>query len=111
MLSLRADDIELVAVAICHAGYEYFPVASAADPHGMSAAIPKIEIANDANALCVRREDDKRHATDAFHAYHMRAELVEKALMSAFSQQVQIEICQDRRKIIGIAVIGGCRNA
>src|SRR5689334_14919400 len=81
---------------------EDFPIAIAAHAHCMTPAIPEIEVANDADALCVWREHDKADSFDAFMRHRVGAELIVEVEVIAFAEQVEIEIGQDRRETIGI---------
>ena len=71
-----SDDLVFVFVAGAGAGHEDFPVAVAAHAHGMAAAVPAIEVADDADAPRVRRPDHEGDAVHAVHLHRMRAELV-----------------------------------
>ena len=98
----RADDIELVMIARRGARHEDFPIADAAHAHRMPPRVPEIEIADHADPPRIGREHDERDAVDAVERHRMRAELVVKPLMSAFAEQIQIEVGQHRRKAVGV---------
>ena len=66
------------------------------------AAIPLIEVADDADPLGVGRPDgevDARHGADGDPA---RAELVPRTVVRAFAQQVQVEIAEDLAELVGV---------
>ncbi len=68
----------------------------------MRAAVPLIEIADDADALRVGRPDAELHAGDAVDFADVRAELVERAVMRAFGEKMQIEIAEEGREVVGV---------
>src|SRR6185369_13610803 len=102
MLPVRFDDIELVVVANPGLRNEQLPIADAAHAHRMPPPVPEIEIADDADALCVRRQYHEGDAIDAVQRHRVRAELVVDSLMGAFAEQMEIEVAQDRRKAVGV---------
>ena len=62
--------------AFADAGQKNFPDAAAEQPaHRIDAAIPAVEVANDADALRIRRPDRKVNAVLAPDRAKMRAEL------------------------------------
>ena len=100
--AVAPENLELVSVSGRDRRHEDFPEAVAAHAHGVAAAVPKIEIADDADALRIGRKHSERDARDAIEHERMRAELVIELEMRALAQQIQIEIGQDRRKPIGV---------
>ena len=100
--AVRADDLVLVFVAGMRARHEDFPVAVAAHPHGVAAAVPMVEVADHADAPRVRREHHEGHALDILVPGRMRAELVVELEMRAFAEQMQVHVGQDRRKAVGV---------
>ena len=102
MLAVRLDDLELVVIADAGLRNEQLPIADAAHAHRMPPPVPEIEIADDADALGVRRQHHEGHAVDAVQRHRMRAELVVDPLMGAFAEQMEIEVGQDRRKAVGV---------
>ena len=105
MLTLPADDIELVAVAWDGMGNEQLPITEAAHAHRMSSRIPEVEIADHAHSLRVWRQHDERHAFDPFQRKRVRAELVVKPQMVALAEQVQIVVRQHRGEALGVIEI------
>ena len=54
--------------AVCEFGNEEFPEAGcSAVRHGMTAAIPLVEVAHDTHSRSVRRPDDKMDSGDTLH--------------------------------------------
>ena len=102
MLSLRADNIEFVMVAGRGMRHEQFPITLAAHAHRMPPRIPEVEVADHADPPRVRREHDERDAGDAVQRHRMRAELVVQPLLRAFTEQIEIELGQNRRKAVGV---------
>src|SRR5260370_22948869 len=65
--------------------------------HRHAAAVPGVEIADQADPLRVGRPDRKGNALDAIVHDDMRAELLVAGEMVAFDEQVDIEIAEHRR--------------
>ena len=101
-LPVAADDLVFVFVAGARRRDEDFPVAVAAHPHGVAAAVPEIEVADHADAPRVRREHHEGDAVDALMPHRMRAELVVELQMRAFAEQMQVHVGQDRREAVGV---------
>ncbi len=70
--------------------------------HGMTAAIPSIEVADDADAGGVGGPDGEVDAIDTVHVAQLRAESAVASPVSALSEQIQIVVAQQRRKGIRI---------
>ena len=66
--------------------------AGASSRIGVHAAVPAVEVADDADAIGVGRPHREVHAGRAADRDAVRAELVERAMVRAFAEQVQIEI-------------------
>ena len=101
-VAVLPDDLIFVLVVGARAGGEYFPIAVAAHAHGVAAAVPKIEVADDADPASVRRPHHEGNAGHAIEHHRMRAELVVKAQMVAFAEQIEIVVGEHRRKAVGI---------
>ena len=69
---------------------------------GMAAAVPVVEIADDAHAAGVRRPDGEVRAPHAIDFAELRAELLVAAEQLPFAEQVQVEIGEQRGKGIRI---------
>ncbi len=100
--SLRTDDLVFVVVASLGARHKNFPEAVAAHAHRVAAAIPVVEVADDADAPGIRREHGEAHSCHALKDHRVCAELVVKLQMVAFAKKVQVEVRQDRREAVGI---------
>ena len=86
----------LILLAVWQAWNEEFPDAAGRQhPHGMNAAVPAVEVADDADALPVWRPHRKVHTCGRSDRDSMRAQLFERSMMCAFAQQMQVEIGQD----------------
>src|SRR6266568_7154401 len=88
----RPEDFELVLVSDPRAGNEDFPEPVAAHAHGVPPPVPKVEIADDADAPRVRREHRESDAIDAFERERVSTELLVGTQMLALAEQMQIEI-------------------
>jgi len=86
------EDFEFVEAAFGETGNENFPNAGGAFAHGMDAAIPLVEIADDADALRVGRPYGEVHAGDPGHFAKVCAELFVILEMSAFAEEVEIVV-------------------
>ena len=95
-------DFIFVFVAGTRAGHEDFPVAGAAHLHDMAAAVPSIEVADDADALRIRCPYDKSNAGNAFHIHRMCTELVVQLQVIALAEQIEVELRQDRRNAMDL---------
>ena len=86
-------DLELVLLAVGQIRDEDLPDACRREqPHRVDAAVPAVEIADHAHALGVRRPDREVHAGGRCRRDAVRAELLERAMVRPFAEQVQIEI-------------------
>src|SRR4051812_25077184 len=105
MLATWAGNIEFVVIAGLDVRYEQFPITGAAHAHWMAASVPKIEVADDADPLRVRRKHHESDAVDAIQGHGVRAEFVIEALVGAFTEEIKVEVAQHRRKTIGVVEI------
>src|SRR5262249_2184345 len=100
-MPVRSDNLEFVSLPGCCARYENLPEAVASSPHGVTAPVPEIEIADHADAPRVGREHHEGNARNAVERPRVRADLVVENV-AALAEQIEIEIGQDRRKSIWI---------
>ncbi len=68
----------------------------------MHAAVPSIEIADDADPLRIRRPHRKVHTGDVADRRHVRAKLLPRAVMRALSKEVQIVVRQHLAVLIRV---------
>ena len=68
----------------------------------MDAAVPAVEVADDADPDRVRRPDGEMHAGDAADLQRMRAELLVDAGVVALAEQVHVEVGEDPPEAVGI---------
>lgn len=95
-------DLELIGDAGRHIGREDLPYAGIRPvAHDVPAAIPVVEIADDRNALSIRRPDREMKALDPFMLQRMCAHLVEQAQMRALAGKVVVHRTEDRAETIG----------
>ena len=114
--AVRAAHLELVVRPLLHAGQEDFPDAAAEQlAHRVHAAVPAVEIADDADPPGVGRPDGEGAAAHAADLLEVRAELVVEAVVIALGEEVQVEFAQDRPEGIRVGldglVAGGVREA
>ena len=99
----RADNFIFVDGVFLELREKNFPDArGAASAHGMDAAVPAVEVANDTDALCAGSPDREVNAPNAFQRYDVSAEFLVSVVMAAFAHEVEIEFAQDHGKGIGI---------
>ena len=103
-LSVRIADLKFVMRAFPHTGNENFPDAGRAEqPHRMKPPVPMIEIADDADALRIRRPNGKTDARNTVNHAQLRAELFVNTPLVALAEQEQIRFTQCRQKRKGVA--------
>ena len=73
----------------------------------MHAAIPLVEVADDAHALRIGGPDGEVHAGDAADRHHMRPELVPRAMMRALAEEVQVVLGQHRTELVRVHDLAG----
>ena len=95
-ITVVALDLEFVVGAFTDAGNEDFPD-SAADEfaHDVHAAIPVVEVSNDANALCIRCPHAEGRASHTVNRRQMRSEFVVEIPVVAFRVEVDIRVAED----------------
>src|SRR5437016_4235294 len=99
----RADNFKFVDGVFLELREKNFPDArGAASAHGMDAAVPAVEVANDADALCAGSPDREVNAPSAFKRYDVSAEFLVSVVMAAFAHEVEIELAQHNGKSIRI---------
>ena len=93
--AVGTDNIVFVTRARRDTWNEQFPNPGAmAYPHRMTPAIPGIEIADDCDALGIRRPNRKAHAIDAADRDALRAEGARQFEMPPLVEQMQIKFAQ-----------------
>ena len=96
-------DAEFVDRPFLQAGNEQFPDAAGnVFAHRMAAAVPGVEIADQADAAGVRRPDGEIHPRDAVDRPQLGAQPAVAIPMPPFAQQMQIVAGQQRREGVGI---------
>src|SRR2546421_11325639 len=68
----------------------------------MNTAVPTIEVADDADALCTGGPNGEVNAADAFECDYMGAEFFVSVVMAALTHQIQVELAEHNRKGIRI---------
>src|SRR5439155_11178024 len=108
----RADNFIFVDGVFLELGEKNFPDArGAASAHGMDSAVPAVEVANDADALCAGSPDREVNAPNAFKRYDVSAEFLVSVVMAAFAHEVEVEFAQDHGEGIGIEDINRVAEA
>src|SRR5690348_14290493 len=84
-VSVGADDFVFVDGAFGKFREEKFPDAGGtARTHGMNAAVPAVEIADHAHAICAGGPDGKVDPADAVDSFQMRSEFLVRVVVAAF---------------------------
>src|SRR5262249_61080620 len=97
-------DRVLVALPLGDPGDEDLPdPARAEPPHRMHAAVPQVEVADDADAFGVGRPDGEVHAVGLADAHQVRAELLVDTRMAALCGQAEVGLGDDA----AVAIRGG----
>ena len=105
--ALGRPDLELVAQIVLQLGHEQFPHPRRHQPpHRMGAAVPAVEVADDADALGVGGPHREVHPGRRADHDPVRAKPFERAKQIAFAEQVQIEIGEDLSVAVGIVDLG-----
>ncbi len=82
---------------------EKFPDAGGAPgTHGMNAAVPAVEIADNTHTRCAGGPDGEVDTPDSIDGFQMGAQFVVCVVMPALAHEMKIELGQQKRKGIGI---------
>jgi len=102
-LAARPQELVLVVRPLLDTGDEQLEDA-ALEPlaHDVTAAVPPIEVADDAAALRVRRPNGEAHARDPVDLGRMRAELLVEAAVATLGEEIDVDLAQDRSEAIGV---------
>ncbi len=92
--AVAGADLELVLLAVGEIRNEDLPDAGGQEAHRRDAAVPAVEVADHADAIRVGRPHREMHAGGRALRDAVRAELLERAVVGALAEQVQIEIGQ-----------------
>ena len=102
-ITVARANFVFVIRARADAGDEQLPHARAAErAHHVDAPVPAIEVADHADAARVGRPHRERHAADAGHLAHVRAELVVGAVVLLLAPQMKIEVAERRHERVRI---------
>jgi hypothetical protein len=100
--AVRAQ-LVLVLGAGPHPRNEQLPDARrAASLHGVPAAVPEVERPHHAHALRIRCPHREARAVESVEGDRVCAELVVDAVVVALAEQVQVEVRQLRREVVGV---------
>ena len=101
------QDLELVASALGDARHEQLPHAVArVQPHGVTAPVPPVPVADHAHPAGVGRPHREDHAVHAEELGGMGSELVEHAVVGALPEEMPVVVAQGRREPVGIVQLG-----
>ena len=115
-MALESFNFVFIESALAEAGDENFPDAGRAEnAHGVEAAVPVIEIANDTDALGVGRPNGETDTGDTVQSAEMSAEFIVDAEFVALGEEVDIHFAEGWEEGKGVAelagVIAGIRDA
>src|SRR5437899_7320458 len=100
-LAVRSENLVFVEVTGTQAGHKKLP--EPADiSHRRPAAVPGIEIADHADATCIRRPHSERHTLDTLMDERMRAEPLIARQVVALHEEVDVELAENRRKTVDV---------
>src|SRR6266550_3309983 len=68
----------------------------------MPFAVPAIEVAGDADTLCVGSPDRESHAALTFVSNHMSAQLFVDSFVLAFAEEMEIHFAESGREARGV---------
>jgi len=97
-------DLVLVSMARLQVWNEKLPYAAAPYPHGMTATVPAIEIADYADAFCIGRPYCETEARYPIDFMHMSTQKTIGMTVTALAEKMKIEISQLRS--IGVRIVG-----
>lgn len=98
-----ANNFEFIDGAFAKFGNEELPDAGrTAKAHRIDAAVPMIEIADDADAAGIRRPNGKMNAGDTIDSFHVGAEFFVGVVMAAFAHEIKIELREKKRERVSV---------
>src|SRR5260370_6373485 len=98
-----ADNFVFVDGAFAELGGEEFTDSGrAARTQGIDAAIPVVEIANDADPFGAGSPDGEMHAADTFERFEMRAKLFVRVVVAAFAHEMKIKLAEKVGEGVGV---------
>ena len=108
VIAVARLDLELVNCAFSEPWNEKLPDPGAAsNAHGVSAAIPAIEVSNDTDAPGVGSPDRELHATHVFKHPQVGSELFILLVVITFTHQVQVKVRKNWREGVGVDELKG----
>src|SRR5262249_48414058 len=106
--TVLAADLELVDDALCELGYEELPDPGRAEAaHRMDAAVPAVEVADDADRAGTRRPDGKRRPRDTVQLARVGAQHALKLLVAALARQMEVELADGGQKRVRVVLDDG----
>ena len=105
-LPVTPPDLELVVISLAHLGDKDFPDPRAAQPsHHVTAAVPSVEVTDNAHALGIRGPDSKSRSDDALDRSGVGSEDTVGFEVPPLPEQVQIDLPEHRGKGVGITLL------
>ena len=105
-VAMCADDLEFVEIPDGEVRHEQFPQPCAETAaQRVAAAIPCVEMADDADAAGIGGPDREDDALDALMFDRMRAETLPQFLVAAFGDEVFVHLAQHRREPVGVVAL------
>lgn len=102
-------DLELVVGFFGDLRDEDFPnPAIPEDAHDMPSTVPVIEVADDADALCIGGPDGECGSLDAVHLAELRSEMVVELPKLAFAEEVRVELAEHAAEAVGVFFCEDC---
>ena len=90
------QNLKLVQLALAQFGHEQFPDArTRAQPHRMPPPIPAIELADDADALGIRRPHREIDSSNTRYSAGMCAQFFKYPVVVALGKQIAVLIAQN----------------
>src|SRR5215218_9217322 len=102
-LAVRPDQLIFVTLAGPQPRNEQLPNPSLpAQAHGVTSAVPAVEIANHGDTPGIRRPDGKADAGYTIDRHGLGTKHITELVMRALSDQVQIKVAEEQAEAVGI---------
>jgi hypothetical protein len=71
-------------------------------PHGMTAAVPQVEVSRQPDFAGIRRPHGKRHAGHAVDRARVRTQFFPRAQVASFGEQPDVGVAEPRTEAVGV---------
>ena len=106
--AVYGPQLELVAIANLRGGEKDLPdAAGAQNPHRVDAAVPPVEVADDADTGGIGGPDGEVDAVRVADGHRVRAEPLVDARVRAFAEQIDVVVADDAAVAVRIVDVGG----